>query len=36
MQNSDLYKFGINNFWSSDVCSSTLKKIKAVQEMHVF
>ena len=37
MQNSDLYNFGINcyNFWSSDVCSSTLKKIKAVQGMHV-
>ena len=26
MQNSDLYKFGIKKFQSSDVCSSTLQK----------
>ena len=35
MQNSDLYKLDINSFWSSDVCSSILQKIKAVQGMHV-
>ena len=37
MLNLDLYIFGINcySFWSSDVCISTLKKIKAVQGMHV-
>ena len=37
MQNPDLYNFGINcyTFWPSYVCSSTLKKIKAVQGMHV-
>ena len=36
MQNSNLYNMGINsyNFWSSDVCSSTLKNTTAVQEMH--
>ena len=28
LQNSDLYRFGINNFWSSDGCSSSLLKIK--------
>ena len=35
MQNSELYYFGINcySFQSSDICSSTLKKIKAVQGM---
>ena len=37
MQNSELYKFGINcyNFQSKDVFGSTLKKIKAVQGNHV-
>ena len=37
MQNSELYKFGINcyNFQSSDVFSSTLQKTKAVHGMHV-
>ena len=34
-KNSDLYKFGINSFWSSDVWSSTLQKIKAVQRIYV-
>ena len=28
IQNSNLYKFGINNFQSSDGCSSALQKIK--------
>ena len=35
MQNSDLYKFGINNFYSSNICRSTLQKSKAVQRMHM-
>ena len=35
MQNSDLYKFGINNFWSSNGCNSTLYKVIIVQRMHV-
>ena len=33
--NTDLYMFGINNFQSSDGCSSTLQKVKTVQRMHV-
>ena len=28
MQNSDLYRFATNNFWSSDGCNSALQKIK--------
>ena len=35
MQNYDLYKFGINSFWSSDGCYSALQKIKTVQRMHI-
>ena len=35
MQNSDLYKFGFDNFRSSDGCNFTLQKIKIVQRMHV-
>ena len=34
MQNSDLYKFGINNFHSHDGCNSTLQKVKIVQGTH--
>ena len=32
---SDLHKFCINNFWSSDGCNYTLQKIKTVQRIHV-
>ena len=35
MQNFDLYKFGFDNFRSSNGYNFALQKIKIVQRMHV-